>query len=43
MKKIDIKLLIISLIIGIILGTITEYSLILNFKHLVDITQSFTF
>ena len=43
MKKIDIKLLIISLIIGIILGTITEYSLILNFEHLVDITQSFTF
>ena len=43
MKKIDIKLLIISLIIGIILGTITEYSLILNFENLIGITQSFTF
>ena len=43
MKKINIKFLFIALIIGIILGTITEYSLILNFEHLVDITQSFTF
>lgn len=43
MKKIDIKLLIISLIIGIILGAITEYSLILNFENLISITQSFAF
>lgn len=43
MKKIDIKLLIISLIIGIILGSITEYSLILNFENLISITQSFAF
>ncbi len=43
MKKISIKFLFIALIIGIVLGFITEYSLILNFKHLIDITQSFTF
>ena len=43
MKKINIKFLFIALIIGIVLGFITEYSLILNFKYLIDITQSFTF
>ena len=34
MKKINIKFLFIALIIGIVLGFITEYSLILNFKYL---------
>lgn len=43
MKKINIKFLIISIFVGIILGFITEYSLVLNFEHLVYITQSFTF
>ena len=43
MKKINIKFLFIALIIGIVLGAITEYSLILNFEHLMGITQSFTF
>lgn len=43
MRKINIKFLFITLIIGIVLGFITEYSLILNFKYLIDITQSFTF
>ena len=43
MKKIDIKYLCIALIIGIVLGFITEYSLILNFENLIGITQSFTF
>ena len=43
MKKIDIKFLFIALIIGIILGAITEYSLILNLENLIGITQSFTF
>lgn len=42
-KKINIKFLFIALIIGIILGAITEYSLILNFENLIDITQSFIF
>ena len=42
-KKISIKFLFIALIIGIVLGFITEYSLILNFKNLISITQSFTF
>lgn len=43
MKKINIKFLFIALIIGIVLGAVTEYSLILNFEHLMGITQSFTF
>lgn len=43
MKKINIKFLFIALIIGIVLGAITEYSLILNFQNLIGITQSFTF
>lgn len=43
MKKINIKYLCIALIIGIVLGFITEYALILNFEYLVYITQSFTF
>lgn len=43
MKKIDIKYLCIALIIGIVLGFITEYFLILNFENLIGITQSFTF
>lgn len=41
-KKI-IKKLLISSIIGIILGIITEYALILNIKWLILITQSFIF
>lgn len=41
-KKI-IKKLFISSIIGIILGIITEYALILNIKWLILITQSFIF
>ena len=38
-----IKNIIISTIIGILLGTITEYALILNIKWLTTITQSFVF
>ena len=41
-KKI-IKNIIISTIIGILLGTITEYALILNINWLITITQSFAF
>ena len=38
-----IKNIIISIIVGIVLGSITEFALILNISWLVRITQSFTF
>lgn len=43
MKKINIKFLIIALILGIVLGTITEGALILNIEWLINITQSYKF
>lgn len=43
MKKINIKFLFIAFIIGIVLGALTECSLILNFEYLIGITQTFTF
>lgn len=43
MKKINIKIIIISLITGIILGAVTEFVLIFNTKWIINITQSFTF
>lgn len=42
-KKQIIKNMIISIIIGIILGCITEFALILNISWLIRITQSFMF
>ena len=42
MNKI-LKNIIIYAIIGIVLGTITEFALIFNFKNVVKITQSFLF
>lgn len=43
MNNLNIKFLIISCIVGIILGAITEYALILNLEYLIKITQSFVF
>lgn len=43
MKKINIQYLIISLIIGIILGAITEYALVYDMKPIIKITQSYNF
>lgn len=42
-KKQIIKNITISIIIGIILGSITEIALILNISWLIRITQSFMF
>lgn len=42
-KEINIKFLFIALIIGILLGAITECSLIFNFEYVISVTQSFTF
>lgn len=42
-KKINIKFLVIALIIGVVLGAITECSLIFNFEHIIEVTQSFIF
>lgn len=43
MNNLNIKFLIISCIVGITLGAITEYALILNLEYLIKITQSFIF